>query len=203
MPIFFTVWCRFFTVYAGFSRFVRDINGGKKNISLSMSFCMVSFSRFTPSRTTDRIQKTERRYQKDGTRVHSPKALQITKPAFCYLSNRKPLNTQMNRPNRKPLEPEPREPSHAQNRIGVPKGPSRTKKHYAKKHYGIVNYYGAVFFTTPPQIYCAVNASFKRVKSLQFPGIWWCAAIVNHYAIANFWGVPTTPDPNTSAKVSQ
>ena len=27
---FFTVWCRFFTVYADFSRFVRDINGEKK-----------------------------------------------------------------------------------------------------------------------------------------------------------------------------
>ena len=46
---FFTVWCRFFTVYADFSRFVRDINGEKK-ISLSMSFFTVSFSRFAPSR---------------------------------------------------------------------------------------------------------------------------------------------------------
>ena len=27
---FFTVWCRFFTVYADFSRFLRDINGEKK-----------------------------------------------------------------------------------------------------------------------------------------------------------------------------
>ena len=42
----------FFTVYADFSRFVRDINGEKKkNISLSMSFFTVSFSRFAPSRT--------------------------------------------------------------------------------------------------------------------------------------------------------
>ena len=40
----------FFTVYADFSRFVRDINGEKKNISLSMSFFTVSFSRFAPSR---------------------------------------------------------------------------------------------------------------------------------------------------------
>ena len=42
----FTVWCRFFTVYADFSRFIRDINGEKKNISLSMSFFTVCFSRF-------------------------------------------------------------------------------------------------------------------------------------------------------------
>ena len=51
-------WCRFFhglvpiffTVYADFSRFIRDINGEKKNISLLMIFFTVSFSRFTPSR---------------------------------------------------------------------------------------------------------------------------------------------------------
>ena len=48
---FFTVWCPFFhTVCADFSRFVRDINGEKKSISLSMSFFTVSFSRFAPSR---------------------------------------------------------------------------------------------------------------------------------------------------------
>ena len=33
-----------------FSRFIRDINGEKKNISLLMIFFTVSFSRFTPSR---------------------------------------------------------------------------------------------------------------------------------------------------------
>ena len=51
-------WCRFFhglvpiffTVYADFSRFVRDINGEKKKISLLMIFFTVSFSRFAPSR---------------------------------------------------------------------------------------------------------------------------------------------------------
>ena len=51
-------WCRFFhglvpiffTVYADFSRFVRDINGEKKNISLLIIFFTVSFSRFAPSR---------------------------------------------------------------------------------------------------------------------------------------------------------
>ena len=49
---FFTVWCQFFsrfTVYADFSRFIRDINGEKKNISLLMIFFTVSFSRFAPS----------------------------------------------------------------------------------------------------------------------------------------------------------
>ena len=52
MPIFLRFGADFFTVYADFSRFVRDINGEKKNISLSMSFFTVSFSRFTPSRIT-------------------------------------------------------------------------------------------------------------------------------------------------------
>ena len=47
MPIFSRFGADFFTVYADFSRFVRDINGEKKkNISLSMSFFTVSFSRF-------------------------------------------------------------------------------------------------------------------------------------------------------------
>ena len=46
----------FFTVYADFSRFVRDINSEKKNISLSMSFFTVSFSRFAPSR---KVQDSE------------------------------------------------------------------------------------------------------------------------------------------------
>ena len=48
MPIFSRFGADFFTVYADFSRFVRDINGEKKNISLSMSFFTVSFSRFAP-----------------------------------------------------------------------------------------------------------------------------------------------------------
>ena len=50
MPIFSRFGADFFTVYADFLRFVRDINGEKKNISLSMSFFTVSFSRFAPSR---------------------------------------------------------------------------------------------------------------------------------------------------------
>ena len=53
---FFTVWCRFFfTVYADFSRFVRDINGEQKNFSLSMSFFTVSFSRFAPSQSDTKL----------------------------------------------------------------------------------------------------------------------------------------------------
>ena len=51
MPIFSRFGADFFTVYADFSRFVRDINGGT-NISLSMSFFTVSFSRFAPSRNS-------------------------------------------------------------------------------------------------------------------------------------------------------
>ena len=51
-------WCRFFhglvpiffTVYADFSRFIRDINGEKKNLVIDDRFFTVSFSRFTPSR---------------------------------------------------------------------------------------------------------------------------------------------------------
>ena len=50
VPIFSRFGADFFTVYADFSRFVRDINGEQKNISLSMSFFTVSFSRFPPSR---------------------------------------------------------------------------------------------------------------------------------------------------------
>ena len=51
MPIFSRSGADFFTVYADFSRFVRDINGEqKKNISLLMIFFTVSFSRFAPSR---------------------------------------------------------------------------------------------------------------------------------------------------------
>ena len=42
MPIFSRSGADFFTVYADFSPFVRDINGEKKNISL----LTVSFSRF-------------------------------------------------------------------------------------------------------------------------------------------------------------
>ena len=37
MPIFSRFGADFFTVYADFSRFVRDINGEKKNISSSDS----------------------------------------------------------------------------------------------------------------------------------------------------------------------
>ena len=48
----------FFTVYADFSRFVRDINGEKKNISLLMIFFTVSFSRFAPSRSWESLHKT-------------------------------------------------------------------------------------------------------------------------------------------------
>ena len=48
----------FFTVYADFSRFVRDING-EKSISLSMSFFTVSFSRFAPSRICVRGHPTK------------------------------------------------------------------------------------------------------------------------------------------------
>ena len=54
MPIFSRFGADFFTVYADFSRFIRDINGEKKNISLSMSFFTVSFSRFAPSRPSPR-----------------------------------------------------------------------------------------------------------------------------------------------------
>ena len=57
MPIFSRFGADFFTVYADFSRFVRDINGEKKNFSLSMSFFTVSFSRFAPSRLI-RVVKT-------------------------------------------------------------------------------------------------------------------------------------------------
>ena len=52
MPIFSRFGADFFTVYADYSRFVRDINGETKNISLSMSFFTVSFSRFAPSRNS-------------------------------------------------------------------------------------------------------------------------------------------------------
>ena len=48
VPIFSRFGADFFTVYADFSRFVRDINGEKKKISLLMIFFTVSFSRFAP-----------------------------------------------------------------------------------------------------------------------------------------------------------
>ena len=60
MPIFSRFGADFFTVYADFSRFIRDINGEKKNISLLMIFFTVSFSRFAPSRTTCSIFSTAR-----------------------------------------------------------------------------------------------------------------------------------------------
>ena len=40
----------FFTVYAEFSRFVRDVNGEKKPSRYLMNFFTVSFSRFAPPR---------------------------------------------------------------------------------------------------------------------------------------------------------
>ena len=56
------VWCRFFlTVYADFSRFVRDINGEKKNISLLMIFFTVSFSRFAPSRNSIKRRRSRKK----------------------------------------------------------------------------------------------------------------------------------------------
>ena len=59
MPIFSRFGADFFTVYADFSRFVRDINGEEKNISLSMSFFTVSFSRFAPSRILGKESKDD------------------------------------------------------------------------------------------------------------------------------------------------
>ena len=58
MPIFSRFGADFFTVYADFSRFIRDINGEKKNISLLMIFFTVSFSRFAPSRACCKGSKT-------------------------------------------------------------------------------------------------------------------------------------------------
>ena len=58
--------------------------------------------------------------------------------------------------------------SHSANPRGttlLPKGPSRTKKHY-----GIVNYYAVVFLLPSPPIYYAVNPSL-RGKCLQNPGM--------------------------------
>ena len=49
MPIFSRFGADFFTVYADFSRFVRDINGEKKNISLLMIvFSRLVFHRLPP-----------------------------------------------------------------------------------------------------------------------------------------------------------
>ena len=48
MPIFSRFGADFFTVYADFSRFVRDINGEKKNISLSMIFSRLVFHGLPP-----------------------------------------------------------------------------------------------------------------------------------------------------------
>ena len=61
MPIFSRFGADFFTVYADFSRFVRDINGEKKNISLLMIFFTVSFSRFAPSRLVALQMQTQNR----------------------------------------------------------------------------------------------------------------------------------------------
>ena len=58
MPIFSRFGADFFTVYADFSRFVRDINGEKKHLVM-MSFFTVSFSRFAPSRTFCETKENE------------------------------------------------------------------------------------------------------------------------------------------------
>ena len=50
MPIFSRFGADFFTVYADFSRFIRDINGEKKKLVIDDRFLTVSFSRFAPSR---------------------------------------------------------------------------------------------------------------------------------------------------------
>ena len=76
MPIFSRFGADFFTVYADFSRFIRDINGEKKNISLLMIFFTVSFSRFAPSRAKN--HDSQRRdcaffsALKSGTVLHIP-----------------------------------------------------------------------------------------------------------------------------------
>ena len=66
MPIFSWFGADFFTVYADSSRFVRDISGEKKkNISLSMSFFTVSFSRFAPSRLpSHRFERSSKDWKK-------------------------------------------------------------------------------------------------------------------------------------------
>ena len=73
MPIFSRFGADFFTVYADFSRFVREINGEKKNISLSMSFFTVSFSRFAPSRI--RTKSVGKRPINEGKRPIKAKVL--------------------------------------------------------------------------------------------------------------------------------
>ena len=68
-------WCRFFsrfgadffTVYADFSRFIRDINGEKKHLVIDDRFFTVSFSRFAPSRGSpfpSPEQKKNKKYPK-------------------------------------------------------------------------------------------------------------------------------------------
>ena len=52
-PIFSRFGADFFTVYADFSRFIRDINGEKKKTLVIDDFFTVSFSRFAPSRVLD------------------------------------------------------------------------------------------------------------------------------------------------------
>ena len=56
-----------FTVYADFSRFIRDINGEKKNILLLMIFLTVSFSRFAPSR--QRTLSYSKRYRAENLSI--------------------------------------------------------------------------------------------------------------------------------------
>ena len=57
-PIFSRFGANFFTVYADFSRLIRDINGEKKHLLL-MIFFTVSFSRFAPSRNFVTWHKTQ------------------------------------------------------------------------------------------------------------------------------------------------
>ena len=57
MPIFSRFGADFFTVYADFSRFIRDINGEKKKNVIDDRFFTVSFSRFAPSRIITQLIK--------------------------------------------------------------------------------------------------------------------------------------------------
>ena len=77
MHLVCTLWifgADFFTVYADFSRFIRDINGKKKNISLLMIFFKVSFSRFTPSRASGPGEPQSPQRVRPGVRKESKNA---------------------------------------------------------------------------------------------------------------------------------
>ena len=71
MPIFSRFGADFFTVYADFSRFVRDINGEKKNISLSMSFFTVS--PFTVCPLSNEWERRAKRSKKQGNSLRRKK----------------------------------------------------------------------------------------------------------------------------------